>query len=125
MAVQRFQAEVQKNQSERYKIIQEIVEARAQFFPSLVITAGVGYEAFITRYLFNSPESLIYNAAGGLLGPLINRAAIKAEYLNANARQLQAIYDYQQTVLNAHIEVINRLSMVENFAQSIEVKNNS
>ncbi len=116
---------MQKNQSERYKIIQEIVEARAQFFPSLVITAGVGYEAFITRYLFNSPESLIYNAAGGLLGPLINRAAIKAEYLNANARQLQAIYDYQQTVLNAHIEVINRLSMVENFAQSIEVKNNS
>ncbi len=86
------------------------------------MTAGVGYEAFNTKYLFSSPESLIYNAAGGLVGPLINRAAIKAEYQSANARQLQAVYDYQQTILNAHIEVINNLSMVENFANSIEIK---
>jgi hypothetical protein len=53
---------------------------------------------------------------------LINRAAIKADYMNANARQLQAIYDYQQTVLTAHIEVVNHLSTVENFGKSIEVK---
>lgn len=184
LAVQRFQAEVQKNQSEKLLIQQEIVEAenrinyiagrypqpiarpsvdyidinlkalsvgvpsqqlqnradireaerevaatgldvrvaRAQFFPSLVLTAGVGYEAFNTKYLFSSPESLIYNAAGGLVGPLINRAAIKADYLNANAKQLQAIYNYQQTVINAHIEVINSLSMVENYSNSIEIK---
>lgn len=100
----------------------DVKVARAQFFPSLILTAGVGYEAFNTRYLLDSPESLIYNAAGGLVGPLINRAAIKADYLNANAKQLQAIYTYQQTVLNAHIEVINCLSMVENYANSIEIK---
>ena len=184
LAVQRFQAEVQKNQSEKLIIQQQITEAenrinylagrypqpvarssveyidlnfqalnvgvpsqqllnradireaerevaatgldvrvaRAQFYPALVLTAGVGYEAFNTKYLFDSPESLIYNAAGGLVGPLINRAAIKADYLTANARQLQAVYDYQQTVLNAHIEVINSLSMVENFTNSIEIK---
>ncbi|MCU0714504.1 MAG: efflux transporter outer membrane subunit [Pirellula sp.] len=96
--------------------------ARAQFFPSLILTAGVGYEAFNTKYLFSSPESLIYNAAGGLVAPLINRSAIKADYLNANARQLQAVYEYQQTVLNAHIEVINQLSLVENYTRSLEVK---
>jgi NodT family efflux transporter outer membrane factor (OMF) lipoprotein len=184
LAVQRFQAEVQKNQSEKLIIQQEITEtenrinflagrfpqkverpsveflslylpaigvgfpsqqllnrsdirqaerevaasgldvrvARAQFFPSLILTAGVGYEAFNTKYLFSSPESLIYNAAGGLVAPLINRSAIKAEYLNANARQLQAVYEYQQTVLNAHIEVINQLSLVENYTRSLEVK---
>ncbi len=117
-----FRADIRQAEREIAAAGLDVQVARAQFFPSLVLTAGVGYEAFNTKYLFDSPESLIYNAAGGLVGPLINRAAIKAEYLNANARQLQAIYDYQQTVLNAHIEVINRLSMVENFAQSIEVK---
>lgn len=184
LAVQRFQAEVQKNESERTIIRQKITEAenrinfllgrypqpiprpsvdyldlnlralsfgvpseqlqnradirqaerelsaagldvrvaRAEFFPSLILTAGVGYEAFNTKYLFSSPESLIYSAAGGLVGPIINRAAIKAEYLNANARQLQAVYDYQQTVINAHIEVVNRLSMVDNLSKSIELK---
>ncbi len=100
----------------------DVMAARAEFYPSLVLTAGVGYEAFNTKYLLNSPESLIYGAAGGLVVPIINRSAIKAEYLNANARQLQAIYDYQQTILRAHIEVINQLSKVDNFNQSIEIK---
>jgi len=117
-----FRADIQQAEREVAAAGLDIRVARAQFFPSLVLSAGVGYQAFHTKYLFSSPESLIYGAAGGLVGPLINRAAIKADYMNANARQLQAIYDYQQTVLTAHIEVVNRLSTVENFGKSIEVK---
>ncbi len=184
LAVQRFQAEFQKNQSQKFVIQQKIVEAenrinyiagrfpqavarpqvefvdvqlaslqvgvpsqqllnradirqaerelraagldvkvaRAQFYPSLILTAGVGYEAFNTKYLFTTPEALVYNAVGGLVAPVINRSAIKADYLNANAKQLQAVYHYQQTVINAHIEVINNLSKVDNLSQSIEIK---
>jgi NodT family efflux transporter outer membrane factor (OMF) lipoprotein len=117
-----YRADIRQRERELAAAGLDVRVARAQFFPSLILTAGVGYEAFNTKYLFSSPESLIYNAAGGLVGPLINRAAIKAEYQSANARQLQAVYDYQQTILNAHIEVINNLSMVENFANSIEIK---
>lgn len=117
-----FRADIQQAEREVAAAGLDVRVARAQFFPSLVLTAGVGYQAFNTKYLFSSPESLIYGAAGGLVGPLINRAAIKADYMNANARQLQAIYDYQQTVLTAHIEVVNHLSTVENFGKSIEVK---
>ncbi len=32
------------------------------------------------------------------------------------------MYEYQQTVINAHTEVVNALSMVSNFAASIEIK---
>ena len=70
--------------------------ARANFYPKLFITGGVGYEAFNTKYLFLTPESLIYSAAGDLVAPLINKTAIKADYMNANARQLQSVYDYQR-----------------------------
>ena len=90
--------------------------ARANFFPKLIITAGVGYEAFNTKYLFLTPESLIYNVAGDLVAPLINKSAIKADYFNANARQLQAVYEYQRVVLNAFTEVINRVSKVQNYS---------
>ncbi len=100
----------------------DVAVARARFYPSLVLSAGVGYEAFNTRYLFDSPQSLIYNTAGELVAPLINRRAIKAEYQSANARQLQAVYEYQRTVLNAFTEVINFLAAVENYGQSVEVK---
>jgi len=100
----------------------DIRAARARFYPSLTLTAGVGYEAFNTRYLFNTPESLIYGAAGGLVGPIINRRAIQADYQTANAKQLQAIYTYQRTVLNAFTEVINYINAVENYTKSIDIK---
>jgi outer membrane protein, multidrug efflux system len=183
LAVQRFQAEVRKNQSEKLIVKQEIVEvenrinflvnrfpqpvermsagffdlnihplsvgvpaqllqnrpdirqaereleaagldvkvARAHFFPRLDVTAGVGYQAFSPRYLFN-PDALIYNVAGNLVAPVINKKAIKAEYLSANAKQLESVYNYQRVILNAFTEVINRLSMVENYSRSIEIK---
>jgi multidrug efflux system outer membrane protein len=96
--------------------------ARADFFPKLLITSGVGYEAFNAKYLFQTPQSLIYSVAGGLVAPLVNRRAIQADYLNANARQLQALYDYQRTILNAFTEVVNRVSKVQNYTQSISLK---
>ena len=35
---------------------------------------------------------------------------------------MQAIYNYQRVILNAFTEVINRVSMVENYSKSIEIK---
>lgn len=183
LAVQRFQAEVSKNQSEKLIVKQDIVEAenrvnfllgrypqpverasarfydltlpavqvgvpaqlllnrpdvrqaerelsaagleikiaRAEFFPQLDITGTVGYRAFNPKYLFN-PEALVAGIAGDLVAPLVNKAAIKAAFGNANARQLQAVYNYQRVVLNAYTEVINRVSMAENYRVSIDLK---
>lgn len=183
LAVQRFEAEVRRNQSEKLIVQQEIVEtenrlnflagrfpqpilrdsaqflqlelppvsvgvpsdllhnrpdirraelevqaagldvkvARASFYPSLDITAGLGYRAFNPRFLF-TPEAFVANAVAGLAAPLANRSAIKAAYGAANARQLQIIYDYQRVILDAFTEVLNGMSMVENYRQSIEYK---
>jgi len=100
----------------------DILVARANFYPKLNIYAGVGYEAFNAKYLFMTPQSLVYNVAGDLVAPLINKKAIQAEYMNANARQLQALYDYQRIVLNAFTEVTNRMSKVQNYTASLEIK---
>lgn len=184
LAVQRFQAEVNKNVSERSIILQEIVEvenrinftlgrfpqrverdssrflelalpalnmgvpsqllqfradirqaerelaaagldvrvARARFYPAVNLTATIGTDAFNTKYLFRSPDSLIYGVAADITTPLINRSAIKADYLTANAEQLEKVYEYQRTILNAFTEVINRLAKVQNYGLSIDVK---
>lgn len=184
LAVKRFEAEVEKNKSERAIIQQEIVEkenrinflagrypqhidrpsvtfvdmafddlcsgipsellqnradirqaerevaatgldvkvARARFYPSLNLTGGLGWNAFSTGYLFQTPQSLMYGVGADLVGPLINKRAIQAAYSTANAKQLQAIYNYQQTVLQAHIEVVNYLTKVENYRRSIDGK---
>ena len=96
--------------------------AHARFYPNLSLKAGLGWNAFRTGYLFRTPESLIYGLAADVVGPLINKRAIQADYRTANAEQLQAIYDYQQTVLEAHIEVVNEMTKVENFRRSIDLK---
>jgi len=100
----------------------DVQVARADFYPKLNITSGVGYEAFNTQFLFFTPESLVYGVAGGLVAPLVNKTAIRAEYLNANAEQLRALYEYQRTTLNAFTEVINRVTKVQNYSMSIEIK---
>ncbi|MGO4771230.1 TolC family protein [Flavobacterium sp. W22_SRS_FK3] len=100
----------------------DIKVAKAKFYPSLGISAGIGYEAFNTKYLLTSPESLFYSLAGDLVAPLINRNAIKASYISANAKQMQAIYNYEKTLVNAYIEVANQLSKIKNISQSYDLK---
>lgn len=100
----------------------DVKVAKAQFYPSLNISAGVGLQAFNPSYLIKSPESLLYSMAGDLVAPLINRKAIKASYLNANSKQMQAVYNYEKTVLTAYLEVYNQVSKIDNLKNSYELK---
>jgi NodT family efflux transporter outer membrane factor (OMF) lipoprotein len=100
----------------------DVKVARAEFYPSLDISAAVGVDAFKPSYLFTFPESILYSLAGDLAAPLINRNAIKAEFASANARQLQALYNYDRTVLNAYLEVSNQLSKIENLQKGYDLK---
>jgi outer membrane protein TolC len=65
---------------------------------------------------------MLYNLAGGLTAPLINRNAIRATYNTANARQMQEIYQYERTVLTAYLEVMNELSRLQNYSNSFDTK---
>lgn len=99
----------------------EIEVARAEFYPSLGLTGGIGLQAFNPKYLFN-PDAIIGSVAGEFAAPLLNKTAIQAAYQSANAKQLQCVYQYQRVILDAFTEVINRLSMAENYGKSIEFK---
>lgn len=96
--------------------------ARAEFYPSLNISAGVGMQAFNPKYIYKFPESLLFSLVGDVAGPLINKNAIKAEYFNANARQIQAVYNYERSILNAYIEVATQLSNIKNQQQIYSYK---
>lgn len=99
----------------------DVKVARAQFYPSLGISAAVGYQAFSTAYFFK-PQSLLYAAAGDVMAPLINRNALKAMYYNANAKQMQAVLQYERVLLNAYVEVTNQISNISNLSQSYALK---
>lgn len=100
----------------------DVKVAKAAFYPSLSIDAEVGYRSFNAEHLVMTPESLIYNVAGNLTAPLLNRAAISASYRTANAEQLKAVLNYEKTVLQAYTDVANQLAMVSNLQKSYELQ---
>lgn len=99
----------------------DVKAARANFYPSLNISAAIGYNAFNPQF-FIRPESMLYSVAGQLMAPLINRNAIKAAYGSASARQLQSVYNYERSILNGYIEVANQLANISNLRQSYDYK---
>ncbi len=99
----------------------DVQVARANFLPSFSLNAGLGFQAYNPLYIFK-PASILYNLAGDAMVPLVNRKAIKATYLNANAKQVQAVYRYEQTILHAHMEVMNEWSRLEQYTKSYDTK---
>lgn len=100
----------------------DVAVARAEFYPSFNISGGLGFQAFNPTYLVKLPESVLFSLAGDLAGPVINKSAIKAEYYTANARQIQAVYNYERSILNGYIEVSTEVSNLQNFEKLYELK---
>ena len=100
----------------------DVQVARANFYPSLSLSGGVGLAAFTPGLLASTPESMLYSLGADLAAPLFNRNGIKAAYYSANAQQTQAVYKYEKTVLNAYVEVANQLSNISNLEKSYDAK---
>ncbi len=100
----------------------DVSVARALFYPSLSIDAAIGYNAFSVGRLVNTPASLVYGVSANILAPLLNRRAIKATYFSANAKQMQAVLNYEKTVLAAYAEAANQLAMIGNLGNSVALR---
>ena len=100
----------------------DVMVAKMAFYPSLQIDAGVGYQSFNLAHLAATPESLAYNVGAGLTAPLLNRTAIAAQYRSANALQLQAVFSYEKTVLQAFTDVANQLAVMSNLRKRYELQ---
>ncbi|GAB3768544.1 TolC family protein [Spirosoma horti] len=88
--------------------------ARAEFLPSLNLTAYLGLNAFRTGVLFN-PASIATGLLGSLSAPILNRRFVKANYQQSVAQSREAVYRYQQLILTGFSEVTTSLRGVENY----------
>lgn len=118
----RNRADIRRAELELSAAALDIEVARAAFYPSLNITGEVGYEAYRIGKLFTTPESLLYGLTGGIAGPLFNRRALTADFYNANAMQVQAVFRYERAVLNAFVESANQISNLKNLEKSVAFK---
>lgn len=81
--------------------------ARTYFYPSLTLTASGGFSNLELKDFFSN--SIFYSIIGGLTQPLFNQGLNKARLTTAQSRQLQALNNFQQSLLVAGQEVSNSL----------------
>ena len=81
--------------------------ARTYFYPSLTLTASGGFSNLELKDFFSN--SVFYSLVGGLTQPLFNQGLNKARLTTAQSKQLQALNNFQQSLLVAGQEVSNSL----------------
>lgn len=100
----------------------DVETARKEFLPSFNLSAAVGLNAFNPKYLVKLPESLIFSALGSLTAPLINKKAIEANFSQADALQIEALYNYDKALMTAYIETSTLQSKIANLKQLRQFK---
>lgn len=123
-----FPAELLKNRPDlreaEYNLINafELTNvARANFYPSLQLTASGGLQSLDVEKLFDV-NSLFSSLIGSLAQPILNKRRIRTEFEVSKARQEQAKLNFQYALLNAGKEVSDALYAYEYNTDKIEAK---
>jgi outer membrane protein TolC len=65
---------------------------------------------------------MAYSLLGNISAPLINRAAIKADFKRATAGQIESMLQYQKTILTSYIEIVDRLNIINNLEANLNLR---
>lgn len=95
----------------------EIGYAKANMYPSLVITAQAGLNSFQASNWFNIPASLFGTVAGGLTQPLFRKKELRTQFELAKLGREKAVVNFRQSVLTAVGEVSDALVKIDKLEQ--------
>jgi multidrug efflux system outer membrane protein len=99
----------------------QIGVARAEMFPSISLTGYLGRESAQLSNLFTGPAG-IANIALGLAQPIFAGGRLAARTQQAEARERQALAEYQQAIRNAFGEVRSALAVQARSRESFDAQ---
>jgi NodT family efflux transporter outer membrane factor (OMF) lipoprotein len=97
----------------------DLKAARAAFFPTIDLRGDVGLASFQAGTLL-APEAVGIGVGAGLLGPLINRGGLQADFARARSAQLDALVEYERTLVHSVTEVQGHLSGLSRASAQVE-----
>ena len=95
--------------------------AKAQYFPTISLTAATGSASSELNDLFQG-SSHTWNYAGSVTGPIFTAGAISGQVTQAEAGQQAALQGYLQTVQNAFADVDTALSARDQVNQQVDAQ---
>jgi multidrug efflux system outer membrane protein len=86
----------------------QIGAAKAQYFPTISLTAALGSASTDLSNLFKGPART-WNFAGSIVGPIFTGGAIAGQVAQAESAQKAALLSYEQAIQSAFADVDNAL----------------
>ena len=99
----------------------DVHNARAQFFPSITLTAEGGYQTSALKNLVR-PESTFFNLAAGLLQPVLEGGRIQGNFDFQKGKQDAALQLYRKSIVNGFVEVEQALVAVQQAARLVRLQ---
>lgn len=95
-------------------------EARSYFYPSITLSGNIGWTNSGGGIISN-PGALLWETIGSLIQPVFNKGKNRARLNIAKAQQEEARLTFQQTLLDAGIEVNNTLATWQNAQKKVNI----
>ena len=92
-----------------------VANARAQFLPSVTLTAEGGYASAVLKTLFR-PESMMYSLAAGLTQPIFEGGRLTGNLDLQKGKQDELLQTYRKAVILAFGDVENALDAIRQTA---------
>lgn len=110
------QAELAVTASQAYQ-----KSAKARMYPSLVISAEAGVNAFKASNWFNLPGSLFGAITGSITQPIFQRRELKTQYELARIEQEKNVMIFKQKVIAAAGEVSDALVSIQKLKEKQQI----
>jgi multidrug efflux system outer membrane protein len=103
--------DIRRQEAQLASATANVGNARAQFFPSIQLTAQGGYQSAALSALF-TPQATFYNAAASLTQPIFDGLRIEGNFELMKARQDELLQTYRKTVVQAFSDVDTALATI-------------
>ena len=109
----RFRPDVKASELQLQAANARVGIAKANMYPSFVITASGGLNSLLFSSWFSIPASLFGMLTGSVTQPIFHKRELKTEYEIAKIQREKSVIEFRQSVLFAVEEVSNALVSVE------------
>lgn len=92
-----------------------VMNARAQFLPSITLTGSGGYQSAVLRTLLR-PESAIYSVAAGVTQPIFEAGRLTGNLDLQEGERDELLQNYRKAVISAFSDVENALDAIRQTA---------
>jgi outer membrane protein, multidrug efflux system len=103
--------DIRRQEAQLASATANVGNARAQFFPSIQLTAQGGYQSATLAALF-TPQATFYNAAASLTQPIFDGLKIEGNFELQKAKQDELLQTYRKTVIQAFSDVDTALATI-------------